>query len=74
MNDVDGIIGVMAFGCGPDSLMMEKLRRKARSQKSPPFMCLTVEEHTSETGVITRLEAFLDMLQRRKARRVAVCA
>ena len=70
---VDGIIGIMAFGCGPDSLMMDMIRRQANRLKTTPFMCLTLEEHTSEAGVITRLEAFLDMIYRRKRKRVAVC-
>jgi predicted nucleotide-binding protein (sugar kinase/HSP70/actin superfamily) len=70
---VDGIIGIMAFGCGPDSLMMDMVHRQATRQKTTPFMCLTLEEHTSETGVITRLEAFMDMIHRRKQRGGAVC-
>jgi predicted nucleotide-binding protein (sugar kinase/HSP70/actin superfamily) len=61
---VDGIIGIMAFSCGPDSLMMHLVQRQAQ-KADIPFMCLTVEEHTAEAGVITRLEAFVDMLQRR---------
>jgi len=69
----DGVIGVMAFGCGPDSLMMEILHREANRQRTTPFMCITLEEHTSETGVITRLEAFLDMIARRKRRQTPVC-
>jgi len=72
-NHTDGIIGVMAFGCGPDSLMMDIVHRQATRQKTTPFMCLTLEEHTSETGVITRLEAFMDMIHRRKQRDEAVC-
>jgi predicted nucleotide-binding protein (sugar kinase/HSP70/actin superfamily) len=72
-NHTDGIIGVMAFGCGPDSLMMDIVHRQATRQKTTPFMCLTLEEHTSETGVITRLEAFMDMINRRKQRGEAVC-
>ncbi len=72
-NKADGIIGVMAFGCGPDSLMMDILHRQANRQKTTPFMCLTLEEHTSEAGVITRLEAFLDMIYRKKRRQVEVC-
>jgi len=70
---VDGIIGIMAFGCGPDSLMMDMVHRQANRLKSTPFMCLTLEEHTSEAGVITRLEAFLDMIHRKKSRQVEVC-
>ncbi len=69
----DGIIGIMAFGCGPDSLMMDMIHRQATRLKTTPFMCLTLEEHTSETGVITRLEAFMDMINRRKQRGEALC-
>ncbi len=72
-NKADGIIGVMAFGCGPDSLMMDMVHRQANRQKTTPFMCLTLEEHTSEAGVITRLEAFIDMIYRKKRRQVEVC-
>jgi len=71
---LDGIIGIMAFGCGPDSLMMDMIHRQANRLKTTPFMCLTLEEHTSEAGVITRLEAFLDMIHRKKRKQVEVCA
>ena len=65
---VDGIIGVAAFGCGPDSLMMDIVHRQANQKGNTPFMILTLEEHTAETGIVTRIEAFLDMIQRRKRR------
>ncbi|MEG3070548.1 MAG: hypothetical protein RQM92_06655 [Candidatus Syntrophopropionicum ammoniitolerans] len=32
-----------------------------------PFLSLTLDEHTGEAGIMTRLEAFLDMVQWRKA-------
>ncbi|MDP7525787.1 MAG: hypothetical protein QF713_05590, partial [Dehalococcoidales bacterium] len=67
-NEADGVIGIMAFGCGPDSLMMDTVRRHSARTKGVPFMCLTIEEHTAEAGVITRLEAFTDMIQRKKRR------
>lgn len=72
-NNADGVIGIMTFGCGPDSLMMDMVRRQAARLRSTPFMSLTLEEHTAEAGVVTRLEAFTDMLQRRKRKQVAVC-
>jgi len=31
-------------------------------------MVLTLDEHTAEAGLLTRLEAFVDMLERRKLR------
>ena len=70
----DGIIGIMAFGCGPDSLMMDMVRRYAVKLGSTPFMSLTLEEHTAEAGVVTRLEAFTDMVYRRKKADSKVCA
>jgi len=68
----DGVIGVMAFGCGPDSVMMDMVRQQANRPGATAFMSLTLEEHTADAGVVTRLEAFLDMIHRRK--RVAICA
>ena len=65
-NRLDGIIGATAFSCGPDSLMMNLAERAARSRDSTPFLCLTIEEHSSDTGLVTRLEAFLEMIIRRK--------
>jgi len=72
-NGADGVIGIMTFGCGPDSLLMDTLHRQASRSKATPFMSLTLEEHTAEAGVITRLEAFLDMIERKKRRPAAVC-
>jgi predicted nucleotide-binding protein (sugar kinase/HSP70/actin superfamily) len=69
---VDGIIAVIAFACGPDSVMMNVVQRRALAAQTAPVMTLTLDEHTGEAGIITRLEAFLDMIRRRK--RVAACA
>lgn len=68
-----GVIGLMAFGCGPDSLMMDMVHRRAARQKVTPFMCLSLDEHTAETGIITRLEAFRDMIEQRERKRAKVC-
>ncbi|MCD8378179.1 MAG: acyl-CoA dehydratase activase-related protein, partial [Candidatus Gastranaerophilales bacterium] len=65
VNKIDGLITVNSFGCGPDSLMIDKIIRKAK-EYSKPILCLTIDEHTGEAGFITRLEAFVDMLYRKK--------
>lgn len=62
---IDGIITLTAFGCGPDSLMIEHIMRKAKSYNKP-LLNLTIDEQTGEAGFITRLEAFVDMLFRKK--------
>lgn len=63
---VDGIIHLTAFGCGPDSFLGTLF--EIESEKSGiPFMTIRVDEHTGENHLITRVEAFTDMLQRRQA-------
>ncbi|MFX4260933.1 acyl-CoA dehydratase activase-related protein [Pelotomaculum propionicicum] len=64
--DVSGMVHVAAFGCGPDSMTGEIIERYAR-RAGMPFLSLTLDEHTGEAGILTRLEAFLDMVRWRKA-------
>jgi predicted nucleotide-binding protein (sugar kinase/HSP70/actin superfamily) len=68
-NRIDGIITLNAFGCGPDSLMIESMIRKAKGT-GKPLLSLTIDEHTGEAGFITRLEAFIDMLFRKKRSKI----
>jgi len=53
--------------------MMDMVRRQAAKAGTTPFMSLTLEEHTAEGGLVTRLEAFIDMVSRRKRKQVGVC-
>ena len=62
---VDGVIYLSCFGCGTDSMVQEMLARIAREQHKP-YMVVTLDEHSGEAGLVTRLEAFLDMVERRK--------
>lgn len=59
---VDGIIIVSSFPCGPDSLSNELVTRKI---KNIPIITLVFEDLNSESGIITRLESFIDILERR---------
>ncbi|MEA4925937.1 MAG: acyl-CoA dehydratase activase-related protein [Syntrophomonadaceae bacterium] len=62
---VDGIIHITAFACGPDSIVDKYLEIEAKKRKIP-YMSITIDEHTGEAGMQTRLEAFLDMLEYRR--------
>lgn len=62
---VDGIIHVTAFGCGPDA-MVDKLVELEAKNAGMPFMTVTIDEHTGDMGLHTRLEAFTDMLKKKK--------
>jgi predicted nucleotide-binding protein (sugar kinase/HSP70/actin superfamily) len=63
---IDGLIHVTAFGCGPDAMVDKLLELDCRKQDRLPYLSLCLDEHTGVAGVITRLEAFVDMLVRRK--------
>lgn len=62
---VHGVIYVLAFACGPDSFIQSIIEDEARERETVPVMSLVIDEHSSEAGLVTRLEAFIDMLKRR---------
>jgi predicted nucleotide-binding protein (sugar kinase/HSP70/actin superfamily) len=63
---IDGVLHLTAFGCGPDSLLNKLIEMEAKKHRNIPFMTLMIDEHTGEAGMATRLEAFVDMVRRRK--------
>ncbi len=63
--DIDGLIHVTAFGCGPDSII-GKLMELESEAGHKPLMTLRIDEHTGESHLQTRLEAFVDMIVRKK--------
>jgi len=63
---VDGIIHITAFGCGPDAMVDKMIELEAKAKEKIPFMTITIDEHTGEAGIVTRIEAFVDMLKLRR--------
>jgi predicted nucleotide-binding protein (sugar kinase/HSP70/actin superfamily) len=61
---VDGMCMLVSMGCGPDSLVAEFMRHEAR-ERDVPFLELVIDEHTGTAGLVTRMEAFLELAQRR---------
>lgn len=71
LGKVDGFCVVVSMGCGPDSLVAEFMRTRAR-EIGTPFLLLVIDEHTGEAGLITRIEAFIELVKRRgKTRQIA---
>jgi len=58
---IDGIIFLSSFPCGPDSLVNELVIRKIRK----PYINLVIDDLNSLTGIETRLESFIDILEQR---------
>ncbi len=61
--EVDGVIILVSFGCGPDSLIVDLIERSYKRAGTIPLLKITLDEHTGDAGVLTRLEAFLDLVQ-----------
>lgn len=64
---IDGILVLTSYGCGVDSFVDELVEKKVRTKSDIPFMKLVLDEHSAEAGYCTRLEAFVDMIVRRKS-------
>lgn len=63
---IDGIIFLSSFACGLDSIIADYIERQIKRQGDIPFIQLTIDEQTGEAGVDTRIEAFIEMIERRK--------
>jgi predicted nucleotide-binding protein (sugar kinase/HSP70/actin superfamily) len=47
--------------------MVDKLMElEAKNNNRVPFLTISLDEHTGEAGVLTRIEAFVDMLRLRR--------
>lgn len=61
--NVDGIIFLSAFPCGLDSLVNELVMRRINK----PYINLVVDDMDSLTGIKTRLESFIDILEQKNS-------
>ena len=61
-NEISGIVYISSFACGIDSVVIELIKHRICDF---PFLILKIDEHTGEAGFNTRIEAFVDMLERR---------
>ncbi len=60
-----GMVHLMPFTCMPEIIAQSILPRVSKDL-SFPVLTLVFDEHTGKAGVLTRLEAFVDLLQRRR--------
>lgn len=61
----DGAIQIFPLGCMPEIVSKAILPSISRD-KNFPILTLVVDEMCGEMGVVTRIEAFLDLLERRR--------
>ncbi len=63
--EVDGVVFLVSFACGPDSLISELIMRDMKVV-GLPFLEITMDEHSGEAGLLTRIESFVEMVRRKK--------
>ena len=57
-NKIDGVIMLSSFPCGPDSIVNELVIRNIEL----PIINLVIDDVNSFTGIETRIESFLDII------------
>ena len=62
---IDGIIHISPFTCMPE-IMTQNIFPSMREDCSIPILALIMDEQTGKAGYITRLEAFVDLMRRKK--------
>lgn len=61
----DGIIHISPFTCMPE-IMSQNIFPTIRGEHDIPLLALIMDEQTGRAGYITRLEAFVDLMRRKK--------
>lgn len=62
-DQIDGLILLTAFPCGPDSMVNEMIIRQIKDR---PILNLLLDSQDGNAGIETRLESFIDIIRFRK--------
>ena len=65
----DGVIQILPLNCMPE-IVAKSILKNVSEDLDFPIMTLVVDEMTGEAGYITRLEAFVDLLSKRREKLV----
>ena len=65
MKQKDGIIHISPFTCMPE-IMSQNIFPAMREDHNIPILTLVMDEQSGKAGYITRLEAFVDLMRRKK--------
>mgnify|MGYP006278667717 CR=1 FL=1 len=63
--EIDGVIFLISFACGPDSIISELIMRDMKVVRLP-YLSIIMDEHTGDAGLKTRIGAFVEMIKRKK--------
>jgi Uncharacterized protein conserved in bacteria len=65
----DGVIQIFPFSCMPE-IVAESILPNIEKDYDIPVLTLIIDEMTGEAGYMTRVEAFIDLLHKRRAQSV----
>ncbi len=69
----DGVIQVLPFTCMPE-IVAQNIMPKVTRDYQIPMLSLIFDEQTGKASFLTRLEAFIDLMEHRRSQRTAVSA
>lgn len=61
--EYDGLVHLVPFTCMPEIIAQNIM---PKTKESIPVLTILCDEQTTKTGMLTRLEAFVDLLERRR--------
>jgi len=70
INRVDGVVQILPFTCMPE-LVAQSILPDLSRRFNLPVLSLVLDEHSGAAGVMTRLEAFVDLLREKREKDMA---
>ncbi len=64
-DNYDGVIHLLPFTCTPEIVAQSILPEVSRDYNIP-LLSFSMDEHSGKAGIVTRLEAFLDLLEQKR--------
>lgn len=71
-SDIDGVIHLSPFICTPE-IVAQNILTQVNKQEDIPIISLTFDEQTGKAGFLTRVEAFVDLVKRKKQKKSLIC-
>lgn len=68
---VDGVIHISPFSCMPE-IVAQNILPKLSKNENIPVLSLILDEQTGRAGYVTRIEAFVDLVKRKKMKKNTV--
>ena len=69
-NNIDGVVHIGPFNCNPETVSQCILPNVSKKEEIP-VLSLIIDEQTAKAGIITRLEAFVDLMHRQNKEKTA---